>query len=577
MPKMIDVNTDNRIFTDIYANDDSVLFYAPIRVYSISPACGPSKGGTTISITGTGFVGSDKLRVRFTYGDLSQEAHCYYDEKSQTLMCSTPKFEEFDGEKHPSVQLPCDCYLSVTMDGVNYSECEMPFKIFSNEISLTSIAPKSGSVIGGSEVVLSINLDDVTAGSIQNLTVGFQPKPKKAKGAADELGKTSKMSQQDGTSSNQRTGNTGNPQANVTAGFDDYNKQSLNNTGFNNELNNFICSPGVYENGKITCKVPALDTTKFDADYLFFNVDVALNGQQFTEKPVQFRYYDIHIKEIKPAYSTSDGGALINIYGKGLYDSQIKKVKFSCGGGDREVSADWDKKQRCLKCIVPPLTWLFGGEEVEEEKLLEMKASPIQMQITFNNQEWIPATNFNYHDHTVTRIAYAHTFMGDAPEPEQREADWNAELPEEEYPEEMTEDERKKKDDEKEAVAVQETEESTVMSKRKGYRIFIHGTGFKKSDSLIAKFNWDDKCSQSSQVVFKNEHMLASCIPDMGADVPEGDHLIAVTISLNGQQFNTQQVQFLFKSVDPNLTEEELKKMDEEDAKGAKKPGGKKK
>jgi hypothetical protein len=35
-------------------------------------------------------------------------------------------------------------------------------------------------------------------------------------------------------------------------------------------------------------------------------------------------------------------------------------------------------------------------------------------------------------------------------------------------------------------------------------------------------------------------------------------------------------VQFLYKSVDPNLTEEELKKMDEEEAKG-KKGGAKKK
>jgi hypothetical protein len=71
LPKMIETNTENRIFTDMYANDDSVLFYAPIRVYSIQPSCGPSKGNTLINITGTGFVNCDKLRVRFSYGDLS--------------------------------------------------------------------------------------------------------------------------------------------------------------------------------------------------------------------------------------------------------------------------------------------------------------------------------------------------------------------------------------------------------------------------------------------------------------------------------------------------------------------------
>lgn len=59
------------------------------------------------------------------------------------------------------------------MDGINYSECEMPFKIYSNEIHLQSLNPKSGSVQGGSELTLFLEIDDVTASVIQNLTVGF--------------------------------------------------------------------------------------------------------------------------------------------------------------------------------------------------------------------------------------------------------------------------------------------------------------------------------------------------------------------------------------------------------------------
>ena len=42
----------------------------------------------------------------------------------------------------------------------------MPFKIYSNEINLVGITPKSGSVKGGSEVTLAIDLDEVTASSI---------------------------------------------------------------------------------------------------------------------------------------------------------------------------------------------------------------------------------------------------------------------------------------------------------------------------------------------------------------------------------------------------------------------------
>lgn len=97
MPTMIEANTQNRIFTDIFSNENSVVFYAPIRVFEVQPRCGPASGGTIIKIVGTGFVNSDKLRVRFTYGDLSQEVSCQFDPQELTLLCRTPKFEEFEG------------------------------------------------------------------------------------------------------------------------------------------------------------------------------------------------------------------------------------------------------------------------------------------------------------------------------------------------------------------------------------------------------------------------------------------------------------------------------------------------
>jgi hypothetical protein len=52
------------------------------------------------------------------------------------------------------------------MDGINYSECEMPFKIYSNEINLQQLNPKSGSVQGGSELTLFLEIDEITASVI---------------------------------------------------------------------------------------------------------------------------------------------------------------------------------------------------------------------------------------------------------------------------------------------------------------------------------------------------------------------------------------------------------------------------
>jgi hypothetical protein len=74
LPRKIELNTENRLFSDVFCNKNVVGFYAPVRVYSLSPNCGPSHGGTLLSIIGTGFVDSENIRVRFTYGDFNQEA-----------------------------------------------------------------------------------------------------------------------------------------------------------------------------------------------------------------------------------------------------------------------------------------------------------------------------------------------------------------------------------------------------------------------------------------------------------------------------------------------------------------------
>ncbi len=79
------------------------------------------------------------------------------------------------------------------------------------------------------------------------------------------------------------------------------------------------------------------------------------------------------------------------------------------------------------------------------------------------------------------------------------------------------------------------------------------------------------------QGIFKNSKKIGCEIPDMGAEVPVGHHHLSVEVSLNGQQFSSNNVQFLFNSVDPNLSEDDLKKMDELEEKNTKKPPPKKK
>lgn len=155
---------------------------------------------------------------------------------------------------------------------------------------------------------------------------------------------------------------------------------SLNDAELEKEY--WTCTSAVYENGKIVCIVPKLE--EYEQDSLQFNVDIALNGQQFTSKPLPFRYYDIQVEQIVPVMGPSEGGTQISIMGQGLYDSGVKKVKFEIDGGERVVTGQWDRKNKCITCVVPPLTWLFGGEEKDEEELAKIKKQPIRVYLTFN-------------------------------------------------------------------------------------------------------------------------------------------------------------------------------------------------
>ena len=82
----------------------------------------------------------------------------------------------------------------------------------------------------------------------------------------------------------------------------------------------------------------------------------------------------------------------------------------------------------------------------------------------------------------------------------------------------------------------------------------------------------------TGHVIFKNNRKLGVEIPDLGGEVPIGQHLVSVEVSINGQQFSSNGIQFLYNSVDPSLSEEDLRKQDEaEEKERAKKAPPKKK
>ena len=176
----------------------------------------------------------------------------------------------------------------------------------------------------------------------------------------------------------------------------------------------------------------------------------------------------------------------------------------------------------------------------------------------------------------MTRLAYVTNF-GEGLEEEEKTARWLAEEPEEPVPEDLGEEEIKKREDEAAKKAAEETEETQTIAKRKGMKMYLHGENLIKTKVLQVRYvsETEPPVSKIERPIFKNNKMLGLTLPDMGEQLEVGNHMLTVEISLNGQQFTNNGIKFLYMMVDPALSEEDLRKLEEEEAKTAKK--GKKK
>ena len=94
MPRRLDLNVESRKFTEIFPNERSMILFSPLRIFSLSPSCGPSTGGTRLSLLGTAFTYNRNLKVRFRYGENEKEVECDLDVKTRSILCITPNFEE---------------------------------------------------------------------------------------------------------------------------------------------------------------------------------------------------------------------------------------------------------------------------------------------------------------------------------------------------------------------------------------------------------------------------------------------------------------------------------------------------
>jgi len=77
------------------------------------------------------------------------------------------------------------------------------------------------------------------------------------------------------------------------------------------ERANWYCSFGSYENGVITCNIPKIEN--FIQNQVEYNVDVSINGQQFSGFPMIYRFYDIKFIKVDPNVSNIEGGLMMKV------------------------------------------------------------------------------------------------------------------------------------------------------------------------------------------------------------------------------------------------------------------------
>ena len=208
-----------------------------------------------------------------------------------------------------------------------------------------------------------------------------------------------------------------------------------------------------------------------------------------------------------------------------------------------------------------------------EDTAKEVMASGVKVSFTFNNQEWVEVPDYKYHDTSVSRISYVENFAEEVESEEEKQNLWLAEEPIETPPAEATEEEIKKWEEDQAKRIEDETAETQATAKRIGAKLYIHGTNFLKTMNL--RFILGEKVVEVSPI-YKNDTKLACEVPDMGEEIEVGQHQVAVEATVNGQNYTSNGKYFMYNAIDRNMSEEELKKLQEAEEK-AKGKGGKKK
>ena len=575
LPKIV---SGQRLYSHVYCNDTSVVAFGPLRILSVSPNCGPATGNTILSILGTAFKGMQKLSVRFLFGGISRDVRGNFDKLSRTIFVNTPNFLEFA----PTMELPCDCTIQVTFDGHFFTEYPEKFLIYPNNIKANSIEPKCGPIGGNTPLQMKINLKGIPQKYLFSLTVGFQARNIPLDQNNKRFKAKSKSNSESIVEDSKAISDNQNPNQNTLQNINLKEGQIINPMDLENlesqlDQPNWICCFATYDldNNLMTCNIPKIEN--YNPIQPEYNVDIAINGQQFSGYPSIYRFYNIYIDKMTPDICTPEGDLPLTIYGIDLFDSQNKKARIISEIGKKNVEIQWDKNSKTMVVQALPLNQITSDEKILNiEKMQDLYNNYIfDVMISMNGTQWLKAGSYRYYQPKISKLLYIIFKETDTLEIRQKQI---------EEPGPLNENEKillgmAEPPTEKKALAeyekVSKEEEDMIKNQHKSpYNgLALYGDYFPNIKDMKIKF-WtgtgEDMSEIETELYYKNEKKLACIVKEL-PDLNAGEYEVNMSISINGIQWTNVDHKILYLAPEDGLSFDDIIKLDAANDKNKKK------
>ena len=575
LPKIV---SGQRLYSHVYCNDTSVVAFGPLRILSVSPNCGPATGNTILSILGTAFKGMQKLSVRFLFGGISRDVRGNFDKLSRTIFVNTPNFLEFA----PTMELPCDCTIQVTFDGHFFTEYPEKFLIYPNNIKANSIEPKCGPIGGNTPLQMKINLKGIPQKYLFSLTVGFQARNIPLDQNNKRFKAKSKSNSESIVEDSKAISDNQNPNQNTLQNINLKEGQIINPMDLENlesqlDQPNWICCFATYDldNNLMTCNIPKIEN--YNPIQPEYNVDIAINGQQFSGYPSIYRFYNIYIDKMTPDICTPEGDLPLTIYGTDLFDSQNKKARIISEIGKKNVEIQWDKNSKTMVVQALPLNQITSDEKILNiEKMQDLYNNYIfDVMISMNGTQWLKAGSYRYYQPKISKLLYIIFKETDTLEIRQKQI---------EEPGPLNENEKillgmAEPPTEKKALAeyekVSKEEEDMIKNQHKSpYNgLALYGDYFPNIKDMKIKF-WtgtgEDMSEIETELYYKNENKLACIVKEL-PDLNAGEYEVYMSISINGIQWTNVDHKILYLAPEDGLSFDDIIKLDAANDKNKKK------